>query len=62
MAIPADILNDMKIKIELANLIEMCQNRKLITPTERVAYILTLNGSVHSEIDKLLALLPPETP
>lgn len=60
MPIPQDILDDMKIMLLFAQLVEECQDKNLITSDERVAYITTLNNKVHTEIEKLLALLPPE--
>lgn len=60
MAIPADILDDMKMMLQFAQLVEQCQDKKLITSDERITYSSTLNSKVHTEIEKLLALLPPE--
>ena len=60
MAISPDILDDMEIMLKFSVMVERCQSMKLITPDERMAYIATLNSNVHTEIEKLLALLPPE--
>jgi len=60
MAIPTTILDDMVILVKFATLIEECQDKKLITSDERVAYRTALNGQIHTEIEHLIELLPPE--
>ncbi len=56
------IFNKMEALLKFARLIEIAQDKKLITPDERNAYFTALNGKVHSEIEELLTLIEPPTP
>ena len=59
MAITTDVFNNLNLMLTFARLIEQFQNMALITASERMAYFTTLNSKVHSEIERLLALVEP---
>jgi len=59
MAVSSEVFNNLNLMLMFARLIEQSQDMGLISPDERMAYFAALNGKVHSEIERLLALVEP---
>ena len=50
----ATTLDNLKMMIEFADLIERCQTLCLITPDDRGKFFKTLNDKIHKEIISVL--------